>query len=86
MPASLYDKHRGPVMDLGNMRQNGVRCLIVECVDCRHSASVNVDGWPDGIAVPGAARRFFCSKCKSKNITTRPDWTRQTPRVQMGLK
>jgi hypothetical protein len=84
-PASIYGgKYRGPPMDLGNMRENGVRSLLVECRDCRHTASVNVDGWPDGIAVPGAARRFKCSVCGSKAINTRPDWSTQVQRYPMG--
>ena len=32
----------GPAMDLANMRQNGVRSLTVSCLNCRHSADIDV--------------------------------------------
>lgn len=74
MPATVPDRHRGPPMDLANMRANGARSLIVECRSCRHSASVLVDMLPDEVLVPEAGRRFRCSACGSREITTRPDW------------
>lgn len=78
MPASLNDRHRGPPMDLANMRENGVRHLIVQCRSCRHSASVLADMLPDDELVPSAGRRFRCSACGSRAIDTRPDWSAKT--------
>jgi hypothetical protein len=50
MPA----QNRSQPMTLGNMRQNGVRSLIVWCsnVNCRHEAIVNVGSQPDDVFVP----------------------------------
>jgi hypothetical protein len=58
-------------MDLANMRQNGVRALYVNCIDCHHDADVNVDDQPDHITVPSFAARMRCSQCGNKNISVR---------------
>ena len=29
-------RYTGPPMDLANMRENGVRALLVNCLDCTH--------------------------------------------------
>jgi hypothetical protein len=79
MPASIYGGgYRNPPMSIENMRENGVRWLSVECRSCRHQSSVNVDDWPGEIPVPAAGRRFRC-RCGSKEINTRPDWSKQFP-------
>jgi hypothetical protein len=44
----------GPPMDLANMRQNGVRSISVHCIDCGHEAIVNLDAYPDHVAVPSS--------------------------------
>jgi hypothetical protein len=48
-------------MDLGNMRQNGVRALSVDCLACGHRADINVDAYPDLFSVPSFASRMKCS-------------------------
>ena len=68
------DRQDSPAMDLANMRDNGVRCLLVTCLACNRQASVNVDQMPADLEVPAAAARFRCSVCGSKRIETRPDW------------
>ena len=41
-------------MDLGNIREHGVRFVAAICqeVNCGHSGLVNVDGLPDDVPVP----------------------------------
>ena len=80
MPSSVHDRDRGPPMTLENMRENGVHSLWVACRSCRHEASVNVDQLPGEVEVPSAGRFFRCSKCGSKEINTRPNWTTQNPK------
>jgi hypothetical protein len=41
----------GPPMDLGNMRQNGVRSISVHCIDCGRDGIVKVDAYPAHLAV-----------------------------------
>ena len=62
-------------MTLGNMRRNGVRDLFVTCKHCVHYAHVNVDAWPDDLAVLSFGARMRCSKCGRLGATVRPDWS-----------
>ena len=71
-------KYTGPPMDLANMRQNGVRALLVWCLACRHEATVNVDDQPSHLAVPSFKARFRCSQCNGKCIEVRPAWTKES--------
>jgi hypothetical protein len=71
----MTDRYTGPPMDLGNMRQNGVRALSVDCLACGHRADINVDAYPDHFSVPSFASRMKCSKCNSRNISVRPAWS-----------
>ena len=53
-------RHRhGPPMNLGNMREQGVRGLSVTCPNhaCRHDTVVNVDSYPHEVEVPSILRR-----------------------------
>jgi len=66
----------GPPMTLGNMRQLGVRGLLVSCLNpqCRHEVTVSVDDYADEIEVPSFAARMVCSKCGSERVDVRPNW------------
>ena len=64
----------GPPMTLGNMRDNGVRAVIAQCLDCRHKADVVVDQLDAALYVPDVGRRMRCSACSGKRIETRPAW------------
>jgi hypothetical protein len=48
-------------MTLGNMRENGVRSLLVTCsnVTCR----VDVDAYGDDLFVPSFGPRMRCERC-----------------------
>ena len=72
----------GPPMDLANMRENGVRSLSVDCLDCHHEASVMFDDQPGHLAVPSFAGRMKCSKCGSKHMTVMPDWNSRPNRIR----
>ena len=52
-------------MTLGNMRENGVRSLLVTCsiVTCRHEKIVNVDAYGDDLFVPSFGARMRCERC-----------------------
>ena len=61
----MTSKHLpGPPMDLANMRQNGVRRLIAYCLNdaCRHTALIDVSGYPDAVEVPEFGKRAKCGK------------------------
>ena len=67
---------RGLPVTLGNMRQLGVRGLLVLCLNpqCRHEETMSVDDYPDAIELPSFAPRMACSRCGGKRITVRPNW------------
>ena len=71
-------EHNGPPMDLENMRRNGVRSLLVYCLDCDHDATVNVDNQPGHLFVPSFAARMKCSECGGKRVTVMPAWHTRT--------
>jgi len=58
------DRTRDPLdpLDLANMRQNGVRSLLVMSHGCRHKAIVNVDMYPGRFLVLDFGSRIVCSK------------------------
>jgi hypothetical protein len=62
-------------MTLGNLRQLGVRGLLVCCVNsqCRHEATLGVDDHADEIELPSFAPRMVCNKCGGK-VDVRPNW------------
>jgi hypothetical protein len=69
-----FDEYTGPPMDLANMRENGVRALLVNCLDCTHRAEINVDDQPGHLAVKSFEPRMVCGKCGSRRIDVRPAW------------
>jgi hypothetical protein len=52
-------------MDLGHMRENGVRSLAIQCYQCRHERIMNVDH------LPGDPARRRWTQVKSQNGHTR---------------
>ncbi len=73
----------GPPMTLGNMRANGVHHLIAYCLNdaCRHSALIDVSGYPDSIEVQ--SWRAKCGKCgaRGNRIDVRPNWKERSATV-----
>jgi hypothetical protein len=65
----------GPPLTLGNLRQLGVRGLLVQCLDpqCGHETTIGVDDYPDEIELPSFALRTVCSKCGAK-VEVHPNW------------
>ena len=66
----------GSPMTVGNLRQLGVRGLLLVCVDpkCHHETTMSVDDYPDAIELPSFAPRMTCSSCGGKRIAVRPNW------------
>lgn len=66
-------------MTLGNMRENGVRSLLVYCKDCHHSGVIDVEQFADDLTVPSFNSRVVCQKCGAKG-DARPNWKGQPER------
>ena len=49
------------------MREMGVRGVLVYCADyrCSHSIAVNADQWPDDLRLSDIEHRFVCEACGS---------------------
>jgi hypothetical protein len=55
----------GPPMTLANMRENGVRRLVAQCLApyCHHSATIDADGYDGAIPVKSFEPRMVCTRC-----------------------
>jgi hypothetical protein len=64
-------------MTLAIMREHGVRSVDAywQAIGCGHAVMLNVDHLPDGLPVPDVSLRLRCSRCGSRSIHTRPNWT-----------
>jgi hypothetical protein len=74
-------------MTLGNMRENGVRSLLVTCsnVTCRHEKIVDVDAYGDDLFVPSFGPKMRCERCGQRGADVRPNWNEHAPPVWSAL-
>ena len=70
-------------MTLGNMRQNGVRSLAVQCHQCRHEVIMSVDHLPGDVTVPSFGRKMVCTKCGTIGADVRPNWREKPARENL---
>ena len=64
---------------LGEMRQSGVRGLLVYCSDhkCGHVrrlSAAEVGTWSDSVRLSDLEPRFVCEKCGTRGADIRPDF------------
>ena len=66
----------GPLIDLANMREQGVRSLAVYCSNprCLHRSVLNVDSYPAGKLVQSFGPKMVCEKCGTMGADVRPNW------------
>ena len=71
------------------MREMGVRGILVYCTDyqCSHSIAISGDAWPDNVRLFDIEPRFVCGACGKRGADVRPDfnWNRQ-PAAVMGYR
>jgi len=58
------------------MREMGVRGLLIYCADyrCSHSIAISGDAWPDDARLSDIEERFTCRVCGKRGADVRPDW------------
>ena len=58
----------------GEMRDSGVREVLVYCRDhrCSHSATISADRWPDNIRLSDVEPDFTCTACGRRGAEIRP--------------
>jgi hypothetical protein len=63
------------------MREMGVRGVLVYCADyrCSHSIVVSADRWPDGMRLSDVEPRFVCSACGKRGADVRPNFIWKAP-------
>jgi hypothetical protein len=56
----LWPPRRDQKITLGQMREMGVRGVLIYCSDykCRHSTAISGDRWPDDVALLDALKAF----------------------------
>jgi hypothetical protein len=57
------------------MRDMGVRGLLIYCADCRcsHSIAISADGWPDDLRLSDIEERFICRACGKRGASDTPE-------------
>ena len=67
------------------MREMGVRGLLIYCADyrCSHSIAISGDAWPDDARLSDIEDRFVCRACGKRGADVRPDfnWNRPPTRI-----
>ncbi|SED11335.1 hypothetical protein [Bradyrhizobium erythrophlei] len=76
-----------PKITLGEMREMGVRGLLVYCSDhrCSHSVELkpaDVDQWPDDVRLSDLEPKFTCKACGRRGADVRLHF----PQARMGAR
>jgi len=68
--------NRPQKITLGEMREMGVRGLLVYCSDyhCSHSTAISADRWPDHVRLSDLEPLFVCQACGTRPAELRPDF------------
>ena len=72
----------------GNMREMGVRGILVYCADfhCSPSVALSADRWPDDLRL-SVSRGFVCRACGRRGADIRPDFNwNKPPTAAMGYR
>jgi hypothetical protein len=66
---------RPPKITFGEMREMGLRGVLVYC-HCGHHVALDADRWPDDVRLSDIEPRFVCQGCGSCGADVRPDFER----------
>ena len=71
----------------GEMRESGVRGVLVYCSDYKYSRSIAIsaDRWPDDVRLSDIEPRFTCQACGQRGADVRPNfgWVEEAARRAM---
>jgi hypothetical protein len=67
----------------GEMRESGVRGVLVYCSDykCSHYVTTSANPWPDEMRLSDLEPRFVCSVCRRRDANISGD----NPPARMGI-
>lgn len=79
------DHHRALdlLVDLGSMRAEDVRSLLVTCQNCHRERVLDVDVYPDSMTLDTFAQSERCAACGAGDADVRPN--RYEHRARGGL-
>ena len=77
---ALVLSDRPQKITFGEMREMGVRGLLIYCADyrCSHSIAISGDAWPDDARLSDIEERFTCRVCGKRGVDVRPDYNRKS--------
>jgi hypothetical protein len=60
----------------GDMREMGVRGVLIYCADfhCIHGVALSADRWADDVRLSDLEPRFVCRACGKRGADVRPDF------------
>jgi hypothetical protein len=68
------------------MRDMGVRGVLIYCAGCSHSLAVMADRWADDVRLSDIEPRFICSACGKRGADVRSDFNWRTAVGGMGYR
>jgi hypothetical protein len=75
---------------LAELREMGVRGVLIYCADyrCSHSMALDADCWPDDLRLSDLEPGFICRSCGRRGADVRPNfnWTAKGPIGGMGYR
>jgi hypothetical protein len=85
----MSETARPQKITFGEMRESGIRGVLICCADyrCSHSVAVMADQWPDDVRLSDIEDRFTCTACGKRGADVRPDfnWNKQQVKA-MGYR
>jgi hypothetical protein len=65
----------------GDMREMGVRGVLIYCADyhCSHNVAMSADRWPNELRLSDLEPRFVCRACGRRGADIRPDFNWKKP-------
>jgi hypothetical protein len=63
-----------PKITFGQMRESGIRVVLIYCRDhrCSHHVEASADRWGDAVRLSDVEPGFVCSVCGRRGAETRP--------------
>ena len=79
-PTPTHVDGRPVKITFGEMREMGLRCILIYC-HCGHHVALSADRWPDDVRLSDIEPRFVCDGCGNRGAEVRPDFDRGDGRL-----
>jgi hypothetical protein len=68
---------RPQTITFGEMRESGVRSVLIYCTDyrCSHYITMSADRWPDDLRASDIEQRFVCTACGRRGANFCPNFS-----------